>query len=72
MTPTGTTLPCSAHRSWSWWLTARGARLATIRERADDDNRAALGTAKLDLVGVAVAGERRVVDKVVKGASLHP
>ncbi|MBL0888861.1 DUF2000 domain-containing protein [Myceligenerans indicum] len=41
----------------------------------DVDNRAAVAAAateKLDLVGVAVAGERRVVDKVVKGAKLHP
>lgn len=41
----------------------------------DVDNRAAVagvGTEKLDLVGIAVAGERRVVDKVVKGARLHP
>jgi hypothetical protein len=41
----------------------------------DVDNRAAVAgvaTEKLDLVGVAVAGERRVVDKVVKGATLHP
>jgi hypothetical protein len=41
----------------------------------DADNRAAVAsvaTEKLDLVGVAVAGERRVVDKVVKGARLHP
>ena len=75
-------------------MVADGARLATIRERADSrglrigvytadlfatgndvDNRAAVAsvtTEKLDLVGVAVAGERRVVDKVVKGASLHP
>lgn len=27
---------------------------------------------RLGEVGVAVAGERRVVDKVVKGAKLHP
>ena len=41
----------------------------------DVDNRAAVAgvpTEKLDLVGIAVAGERRVVDKVVKGAKLHP
>lgn len=41
----------------------------------DVDNRAAVAgvpTEKLDLVGVAVAGERRVVDKAVKGARLHP
>ena len=41
----------------------------------DVDNRAAVAsvaTEKLDLVGVAVAGERRVVDKVTKGARLHP
>ncbi|MFC8800259.1 DUF2000 family protein [Promicromonospora sp. NPDC057138] len=41
----------------------------------DVDNRAAVAsvaTEKLDLVGVVVAGERRVVDKVVKGARLHP
>ena len=41
----------------------------------DVGNRAAVAsvaTEKLDLVGIAVAGERRVVDKVVKGAKLHP
>jgi hypothetical protein len=41
----------------------------------DVDNRAAVAavaTEKLDLAGIAVAGERRVVDKVVKGARLHP
>lgn len=41
----------------------------------DVDNRAAVAavaTEELDLVGLAVAGERRVVDKVVKGAKLHP
>ncbi|MFD7021154.1 DUF2000 family protein [Promicromonospora sukumoe] len=41
----------------------------------DVDNRAAVAgvaTEELDLVGIAVAGERRVVDKVVKGARLHP
>ena len=41
----------------------------------DDDNRAAVATVpteKLDLVGLGVAGERRIVDRVVKGARLHP
>ena len=40
----------------------------------DRDNRAAVlavGRDKLDLVGLAVHGPRGVVDKVVKGATLH-
>jgi hypothetical protein len=41
----------------------------------DRDNRAALravGRADLDLVGLAVYGPRNVVDKVTKGARMHP
>jgi hypothetical protein len=41
----------------------------------DVDNRAAvakLGTADLDLVGIAVHGPRNAVDRVVKGARMHP
>ncbi|MET8825789.1 DUF2000 domain-containing protein [Streptomyces sp. NPDC004610] len=41
----------------------------------DRDNRAAVravGTADLDLVGLAVYGPRNGVDKVVKGARMHP
>ncbi|HEY6501831.1 MAG TPA: DUF2000 domain-containing protein [Streptosporangiaceae bacterium] len=41
----------------------------------DDDNRAAVravDAAELNLVGVAVYGPRNAVDKVLKGASLHP
>jgi hypothetical protein len=41
----------------------------------DDDNRAAVAavaTADLNLVGVAVYGPRNPVDKVFKGAKLHP
>ncbi|MFF4486865.1 DUF2000 family protein [Streptomyces sp. NPDC001544] len=41
----------------------------------DRDNRAAVrrvGTGALDLVGLAVYGPRNAVDKVVKGARLHP
>lgn len=41
----------------------------------DVDNRAAVAsvaTEKLDLVGLGIAGERRIVDKVSKGARLHP
>jgi hypothetical protein len=40
----------------------------------DRDNRAAVravGTDKLDLVGMAVYGPRTAVDKVIKGASMH-
>jgi hypothetical protein len=40
----------------------------------DRDNRAAVlavARGKLDLVGLAVHGPRGVVDKVVKGATLH-
>ena len=41
----------------------------------DSDNRAAIRavtTAGLDLVGMAVYGPRNAVDKVVKGAVMHP
>ncbi|MFJ4683722.1 DUF2000 family protein [Streptomyces sp. NPDC088789] len=41
----------------------------------DRDNRAAVQavpTAALDLVGLAVYGPRNAVDKVVKGARMHP
>jgi hypothetical protein len=41
----------------------------------DQDNRAAVkavGRDALDLVGIAVHGRRNVVDRVVKGARLHP
>jgi hypothetical protein len=41
----------------------------------DDDNRAAVAavaTEELDLVGIAVHGPRNAVDKVTKGARMHP
>ncbi|MEU0911426.1 DUF2000 domain-containing protein [Streptomyces althioticus] len=41
----------------------------------DDANRAAVravATADLDLVGLAVHGPRNAVDKVLKGARMHP
>ncbi|MGW2233285.1 DUF2000 family protein [Streptomyces sp. NPDC001759] len=41
----------------------------------DRDNRAAVravGTGDLDLVGLAVYGPKNSVDKVVKGARMHP
>ncbi|MBQ0864835.1 DUF2000 domain-containing protein [Streptomyces sp. A73] len=41
----------------------------------DRDNRAAVravGTDQLDLVGMAVHGPRNAVDKVLKGARMHP
>ena len=41
----------------------------------DRDNRAAVravGTEALDLVGIAVHGPRNTVDKVLKGAVMHP
>jgi hypothetical protein len=41
----------------------------------DRDNRAAVAAVprdELDLVGLAVHGPRNAVDKVVKGARLHP
>ncbi|MEU5919882.1 DUF2000 domain-containing protein [Streptomyces sp. NPDC047141] len=41
----------------------------------DRDNRAAVravGTGQLDLVGIAVYGPRNAVDKVLKGARMHP
>ncbi|RCS25885.1 DUF2000 domain-containing protein [Phyllobacterium salinisoli] len=41
----------------------------------DTDNRAAVAavpTQNLDLAGVAIHAERRIIDKIVKGLSLHP
>ncbi|WP_285744854.1 DUF2000 domain-containing protein [Lentzea sp. NBRC 105346] len=41
----------------------------------DDDNRAAVRAVprdQLDLVGIAVHGARNAVDKVLKGARMHP
>jgi len=41
----------------------------------DDDNRAAVAavaTEELDLVAIAVHGPRNAVDKVTKGARMHP
>jgi hypothetical protein len=41
----------------------------------DDDNRAvvrAVPAAGLDFAGLAVLGPRNAVDKIFKGASLHP
>lgn len=46
-----------------------------FKTSSDAANRAevrAVASADLDLVGIAVAGERNVVDKVTKGARLHP
>ncbi|MFQ6392940.1 DUF2000 family protein [Nocardia sp. KC 131] len=59
---------------------ARGLRTAVFTSDLfttgnDRDNRAAVravGTDSLDLVGVAVYGPRNVVDKVLKGARMHP
>jgi hypothetical protein len=41
----------------------------------DDDNRAAVRkvhTQDLDLVGIALHGQKNAVDKIVKGARMHP
>ncbi|WP_422735183.1 DUF2000 family protein [Micromonospora sp. WMMD729] len=59
---------------------ARGLRLAVFTSELfatgnDRDNRAAVqavGRDKLDLVGLALHAGRNVVDKVLKGATMHP
>ncbi len=59
---------------------ARGLQMAIFTSDLfatgnDADNRAAVravGTDALDLVGIAVYGRRNVVDKVSKGARMHP
>ncbi|MFD4524898.1 DUF2000 family protein [Streptomyces sp. NPDC058470] len=65
---------------------AHGRALARVLPRAvftsdlfttgnDRDNRAAVravSTGELDLVGLAVYGPRNAVDKVLKGARMHP
>jgi len=41
----------------------------------DGDNRAAVAavpTGELDLVGIGLHAERKIVDKIIKGLSLHP
>jgi len=46
-----------------------------FRTGNDDDNRAAVSAVRageLNLVGVAVYGPRNAIDKVFKGAKLHP
>ena len=58
----------------------RGLRLSVFtrelfKTNNDEDNRAAVAAvpgSTLDLVGIAVHGPRNAVDKVVKGARLHP
>jgi hypothetical protein len=58
----------------------RGLRTAVFTEELfqtgnDTDNRAAVKgvpTEKLNLVGIALHGPRNAVDKIVKGARLHP
>jgi hypothetical protein len=46
-----------------------------FRTGNDDDNRAAVAAgprAELDLVGIGIHGPRNAVDKIVKGAWMHP
>jgi hypothetical protein len=58
----------------------RGLRISIFTEELfgtgnDRDNRAAVRAVpgeKLNLVGLALHGPRNVVDKVLKGARLHP
>ncbi|MFJ3671970.1 DUF2000 family protein [Streptomyces sp. NPDC090106] len=45
---------------------------ATGHDRANRAAVRAVGTTDLDLVGLAVYGPRNAVDKVVKGARMHP
>jgi hypothetical protein len=66
----------SAHRK----ALGRGLRIAVFTEELfqtgnDVDNRAAVKgvpTEKLNLVGIALHGPKNAVDKIVKGARLHP
>lgn len=58
----------------------RGIRLAlytrdmftTGHDQANRDSVSAVSSADLDLVGIALHGQKNVVDKIVKGAHLHP
>jgi hypothetical protein len=46
-----------------------------FRTGNDDDNRAAVAAvprADLDLVGIGIHGPRNAVDKILKGARMHP
>ncbi|HWS35538.1 MAG TPA: DUF2000 domain-containing protein [Actinoplanes sp.] len=45
---------------------------ATGHDAANRDAVRAVRTADLDLAGIAVHGPRNTVDKIVKGASMHP
>jgi hypothetical protein len=62
----------SSQASWS----SRGARRARLLATGNDaDNRAAVRAVPrdaLDLVGPAVYGPRNAVDKMLRGARLHP
>ncbi|MFF0365996.1 MULTISPECIES: DUF2000 family protein [unclassified Micromonospora] len=59
---------------------SRGLRLSIFTQELfatgnDRDNRAAVraaGREKIDLVGLALHAPRNVVDKVLKGATMHP
>ena len=64
--PPATPLRPAPAARWSWPLFATGN---------DTDNRAAVAavrTEELDLVGIAVRGPRNVVDRLLKGARMHP
>jgi len=44
----------------------------TGHDQANRDSVSAVSSADLDLVGIALHGQKNVVDKIVKGAHLHP
>ena len=68
-------LAASRERAVSRGLAASVFTADLFRTGNDRDNRAAVGAVRgtdLDLVGLAVYGPRNAVDKVTKGARMHP
>ena len=71
----GATLTRAHERALNRDLTVGVFTADLFRTGNDGDNRAAVAAvrrADLDLVGLAVHGPRNAVDKVVKGARMHP
>ncbi len=69
------TLARSHERAVSWGIALSVFTADLFTTGNDRDNRAAVravSRANLDLVGMAVYGPRTAVDKIVKGARMHP
>ena len=74
-TPRSATLTAAHERALRRDLTVGVFTADLFRTGNDEDNRAAVAAVRrgdLDLVGLAIHGPRNPVDKVVKGARMHP